>query len=82
MNLHLIISLRNFVYRLNQCMKRTQTLLTDETVYSLSEQIRESILLLENKWSDKQVDFDIDTFMQFEYFFHKRQAKPVAFHMM
>lgn len=36
------------------------TLLTDKTIYSLSEQIRESILLLESKWSKKQIDFDID----------------------
>ena len=38
----------------------TLTLLTDRTVYSLSEQIRESILLLESKWSKKQIGFDID----------------------
>ena len=36
------------------------TLLTNKTVYSLSEQIRESILLLESKWSKKQIHFDID----------------------
>ena len=45
---------------LNLSKVESLTLLTDETVYSLSEQIRESILLLENKWSDKQIDFDID----------------------
>lgn len=45
---------------LNLSKVESLTLLTDKTVYSLSEQIRESILLLESKWSKKQIDFDID----------------------
>ncbi len=45
---------------LNLSKIESLTLLTDKTVYCLSEQIRESILLLENKWSKKQIDFDID----------------------
>ena len=45
---------------LNLSKVETLTLLTDRTVYSLSEQIRESILLLESKWSKKQIGFDID----------------------
>lgn len=45
---------------LNLSKVESLTLLTDKTVYSLSEQIRECILLLENKWSKKQIDFDID----------------------
>lgn len=45
---------------LNLSKVESLTLLTDKTVYSLSEQIRESILLLENKWSKKQIAFDID----------------------
>ncbi len=36
------------------------TLLTDKTAYSLSEQIRESILLLESKWEKKRISFDIN----------------------
>lgn len=36
------------------------TLLTDKTAYSLSEQIRESILLLECKWEKKRISFDIN----------------------
>lgn len=45
---------------LNLSKVESLTLLTDKTVYSLSEQIRESILLLESKWSKKQINFDID----------------------
>lgn len=45
---------------LNLSKVESLTLLTDRTAYSLSEQIRESILLLESKWSKKQIDFDID----------------------
>lgn len=45
---------------LNLSKVESLTLLTDKTEYSLSEQIRESILLLESKWSKKQINFDID----------------------
>lgn len=45
---------------LNLSKVESLTLLTDKTAYSLSEQIRESILLLESKWSEKQIGFDID----------------------
>lgn len=45
---------------LNLSKVESLTLLTDKTEYSLSEQIRESILLLESKWSKKQINFNID----------------------
>ena len=45
---------------LNLSKVESLTLLTDKTDFSLSEQIREAILLLEGKWSKKQIDFDID----------------------
>ncbi|MDE6938149.1 MAG: HAMP domain-containing histidine kinase, partial [Lachnospiraceae bacterium] len=45
---------------LNLSKVESLTLLADKTSYSLSEQIREAILLLESKWSKKQIDFDID----------------------
>lgn len=45
---------------LNLSKVESLTLLTDKTDFSLSEQIREAILLLESKWSKKQIDFDID----------------------
>lgn len=40
---------------LNLSKVESLTLLTDKTVYSLSEQIRESILLLESKWSKNRL---------------------------
>ena len=45
---------------LNLSKIESLTLLKDKSVYSLSEQIRESILLLESKWARKNIDFDID----------------------
>lgn len=45
---------------LNLSKVESLTLLTDKRTYSLSEQIRESILLLENKWDKKQIDWTID----------------------
>lgn len=36
-----------------------QSILTDTTCFNVSEQIRSSILLLEEKWSKKQIDLDI-----------------------
>lgn len=45
---------------LNLSKVESLTILTDKTRYSLSEQIRESILLLESKWSKKEICFDID----------------------
>lgn len=37
-----------------------QTILTDVSVYNLSEQIRFCILLLENKWSKKDIELQLD----------------------
>ena len=37
-----------------------QTIITDKDKFSLDEQIRDSILLLEKQWSAKDIEFDID----------------------
>lgn len=37
-----------------------QKILTDLTYFNLSEQIRTSILLLENKWEKKNINFKLD----------------------
>jgi signal transduction histidine kinase len=37
-----------------------QTILTDVTTFNLSEQLRSCLLLLEGKWSKKDIDLDID----------------------
>ena len=44
---------------LNLTKVENQAILTDVTEYNLSEQIRNSILLLEPKWAESDVEFDI-----------------------
>ena len=38
----------------------TQVILTNKNTYNLSEQIRNSVLLLERKWSKKDIEFNLD----------------------
>lgn len=45
---------------LNLTKIENQMILTDVTQYNLSEQIRSAILLLEDKWSRKKLEFHID----------------------
>ena len=45
---------------LNLTKVENQTILTDVTEYNLSEQIRSCILLLEDKWSLKNLDLDLE----------------------
>lgn len=45
---------------LNMTKVESQTILTDITRFNLSEQIRNCILILEGKWSKKNIDFRID----------------------
>lgn len=44
---------------LNLTKVENQTILTDVVEYNLSEQIRSCILLLENKWAPKNLDFSL-----------------------
>lgn len=44
---------------LNMTKVENQTILTDVTTYNLSEQIRNSVLLLENAWTKKNIEFDL-----------------------
>ncbi len=44
---------------LNLTKVENQTILTDITEYNLSEQLRNSILLLESKWAEKDIEFDL-----------------------
>ena len=44
---------------LNLTKVENQTILTDISEYNLSEQLRSCILLLENKWSSKKLDFSL-----------------------
>ncbi len=45
---------------LNMTRVENQTILTDVTSFNLSEQIRSAILLLENKWNKKNVEFNLE----------------------
>lgn len=45
---------------LNLTKVENQTILTDLTRYNLSEQIRSSVLILENKWDKKNIDLQLD----------------------
>lgn len=44
---------------LNLTKIESQTILTDVTTFNMSEQIRSSLLLLEEKWSKKQLEIDV-----------------------
>ncbi len=45
---------------LNLTRIENQAILTDVTTFNLSEQIRTCFLILESKWTDKQLDFNLD----------------------
>lgn len=45
---------------LNLTKVENQTILRDVTTFNLSEQIRSCFLLLENKWSQKQLNYELD----------------------
>lgn len=45
---------------LNMTKVENQTILSNTNVFNLSEQIRSSFLLLENKWSKKNIEFDLE----------------------
>lgn len=45
---------------LNLTKVENQTILTDITTYNLSEQIRSCVLLLENRWLKKQIEFSLE----------------------
>lgn len=45
---------------LNMTKVENQTILTDVTVFNLSEQLRTCVLLLERKWSRKSIEFSMD----------------------
>ena len=45
---------------LNLTKIENQTILTDVTEFNLSEQVRSSVLLLESKWGEKNIDLQLD----------------------
>lgn len=53
-----------------------QTILTDVTRFNLSEQIRSSVLVLEEKWARKNLEFDLD-FEEYEIEANEELLKEV-----
>ena len=53
-----------------------QTILGNRTHYNLSEQIRSCILLLERKWSEKNLELDLD-FAEYEILADQELLKQV-----
>ena len=53
-----------------------QTILTGQSTFNLSEQIRSCILLLESKWSAKNIDLHID-FNEYEIYANKEMLKHI-----
>ena len=45
---------------LNLTKVENQTIVTDKETYNLSEQIRTCVLMLERKWSKKNIDFSLE----------------------
>ena len=61
---------------LNLTKIENQTILTDVTEYNLSEQIRSCVLLLENKWSKKNIEFSLE-FDEYMVCANEEQLKQV-----
>ena len=61
---------------LNLTKVENQTILTGQTTFNLSEQIRGCILLLESKWSAKNIEFHID-FDEYDVYANEEMLKQV-----
>ena len=61
---------------LNMTKIENQTILTDISKFNLSEQIRSSVLLLEEKWTKKNLELDLD-FEEYDIFANEELLKEV-----
>ena len=66
---------------LNLTKVENQTILTNVTVYNLSEQIRACILLLENRWMKKNLDFSLE-FDEYEICANEELMKQVFINLI
>ena len=66
---------------LNLTKVENQTILTDVTQFNLSEQIRSSVLLLEEKWTKKDLDFDLE-FGEYMIEANEEQLKQVWINLL
>lgn len=58
-----------------------QTILTDISKFNLSEQIRSSILLLEENWNKKNLEFDLE-FQEYEIYANEELLKEVWINLL
>lgn len=61
---------------LNMTKVENQTILTDVTQFNLSEQIRSSVLLLENPWTRKNIEFSLE-FDEYEIWANEELLKQI-----
>ena len=66
---------------LNLTKVENQTILTDVTLYNLSEQIRSCILLLENRWIKKHLEFSLE-FEEYEIRANEELLKQVFINLI
>lgn len=66
---------------LNLTKVENQSILTDVTQYNLSEQLRDCILLLESKWTKKNLELELD-FGEYEVYANEELLKHVWINLL
>lgn len=66
---------------LNMTKVENQVILTDVTEFNLSEQIRSSVLLLENAWTKKKIEFSLE-FEEYQIFANEELLKQVWINLL
>lgn len=61
---------------LNLARVESKSILTDRTEFNLSEQIRSAVLLLEEEWTEKEIELSLD-FDEYEIFANEELLKQV-----
>lgn len=54
-----------------------QQIVSEKTTFSLDEQIRSAIILLEDRWSEKNIELDIDDMPEVQYYFNEEMLSHV-----
>ena len=54
-----------------------QQIVSEKNTFSLDEQIRSAIILLEDRWSEKNIELDIDDMPSVEYYFNEEMLSHV-----
>ncbi len=54
-----------------------QTIVSEKTTFSLDEQVRASILLLEKEWTKKNIEFNLDNICDIQYNFNEEMLSQV-----